>query len=411
MENKKRNSYNPSLADVVHRQRPLYVLAAVMLLAVMVFTPVRDVVLSTVRVSAAESKTYLMGDIDLNGKLEPSDARSVLRVSVQLDELEGVKDGTVLPNDKAEPTKGQLADIDGDKRITPSDARAILRMSVMLDEQRTIRVEIPEETTTVPPPIIETTTSDDLATKIDETIAKWNNVAVKDGEVTQDQIAFVEKEMKDMLAQGYSWEEIHRHGSDLMKKYTYENEKTSTVEPSTTYDEWQEEYDKRWQKAYEYTIAELADYKNTTFFDECQSKVDDMLIAGKSDTEIKKFVKDFKAELKQNEEPTTYWTGEHNELCMWCGKETFINFETDERSCYHVSWINDHVCPGCGEFVKAHTCHDCKAYFDYLKAGTTIGEYDKPIDPDDIPDDVKYGYQPPVEWREYDENGNLIIKN
>lgn len=335
--------------------KPVYLVAALVMIAVAVLTPMQKQITKLFS-DAAETKTYLMGDVDLNGKLEPSDARSVLRVSVQLDELEGVKDGAVLPNDKAEPTKGQLADIDGDKKITPSDARAILRMSVMLDEQKTIRVEIPEETTTVPPPIIETTTS-------------------KESEQT-----------------GYTLPPINPNASEI-----------------TTHDEWQEEYDKRWQKAYEYTIAELADYKNTTFFDECQSKVDDMLIAGKSDAEIKKFVKNFKAELKQNEEPTTYWTGEHGEYCKWCGKEETVDLKTGERSCYHSSWVVDIECPGCGEFVKAYTCHDCKAYFDYMRAHTTIGEYDKPIDPDDIPDDVKYGYNSPVQW--YDENGNPIIEN
>lgn len=78
-------------------------------------------------------RIFLMGDVDGNGKVEPSDARTVLRVSVQLDILDGVETTNVLGFDSQIPTKGQLADIDKDKKISPADARMILRMAVLLD--------------------------------------------------------------------------------------------------------------------------------------------------------------------------------------------------------------------------------------------------------------------------------------
>lgn len=300
--------------------KPVYLVAALVMIAVAVLTPMQKQITKLFS-DAAETKTYLMGDVDLNGKLEPSDARTVLRVSVQLDELEGVKDGAVLPNDKAEPTKGQLADIDGDKRITPSDARAILRMSVMLDEQKTMKVEIPEETTE---PITEPSSGDIETTNPDQPI----------------------------------------HEATTAPPTTNKNE------PTTTYEQWVR------NKADEYIESIKYDY--ISFISECFVKVQEMIRAGASDAEIKQYVQDFKAECDRiiaereltepstREEPSTYWTGEHNEICMWCGKERKINQITGERSCYCIAWVTDMECPGCGQYVKAMTQHVCKEYWDYI---------------------------------------------
>ena len=62
----------------------------------------------------------LRGDVDLDGKVTPEDARLTLRASVKLITLEG----DALAN----------ADADRDGHITPEDARKILRASVKLEE-------------------------------------------------------------------------------------------------------------------------------------------------------------------------------------------------------------------------------------------------------------------------------------
>lgn len=66
------------------------------------------------------SSATLMGDINKNGRIEASDARTVLRASVGLEKL-SEKDFS-------------LSDTDGDRKITASDARTVLRMSVGLEE-------------------------------------------------------------------------------------------------------------------------------------------------------------------------------------------------------------------------------------------------------------------------------------
>ncbi len=63
------------------------------------------------------------GDMDSDNKITASDARTVLRASVGLEELSA--------------EKAFLADIDGDSSVTAADARLILRTSVALEEGRT----------------------------------------------------------------------------------------------------------------------------------------------------------------------------------------------------------------------------------------------------------------------------------
>ncbi len=63
-------------------------------------------------------ETRLMGDADENGKINSSDARSVLRVASQLDEMD--------ENDR------KFCDINADGKITSYDAREILRASASM---------------------------------------------------------------------------------------------------------------------------------------------------------------------------------------------------------------------------------------------------------------------------------------
>ena len=63
----------------------------------------------------------LLGDMDANTRLEPADARSVLRMSVG---LEATTDDNKF-----------IADVDGNSKIEPADARLVLRAAVSLENE------------------------------------------------------------------------------------------------------------------------------------------------------------------------------------------------------------------------------------------------------------------------------------
>ena len=89
-----------------------------------------------------------LGDVDQNGKVEPSDARSILRAAVGLDLLDGQnKDGSINVPDSLPLNQAIIGDVDGDRRITPSDARSALRIAVELDGRIAIN-DWDENTTT-----------------------------------------------------------------------------------------------------------------------------------------------------------------------------------------------------------------------------------------------------------------------
>ncbi len=71
-----------------------------------------------------------LGDVNNDGKITASDARTILRVSAKLDKLD---------NDKL-----TVADINGDGKITASDARTVLRMSAKLEQLQEITTKAPE---------------------------------------------------------------------------------------------------------------------------------------------------------------------------------------------------------------------------------------------------------------------------
>lgn len=74
----------------------------------------------------ASAKVVLLGDVDMNGTVTASDARTVLRVSAQLEEA----DENIFP----------VADADKDGRITSSDARKILRIASKLDKNENTEI-------------------------------------------------------------------------------------------------------------------------------------------------------------------------------------------------------------------------------------------------------------------------------
>lgn len=83
--------------------------------------------------SSAAGQTYYLGDVDKNGIVEASDARTILRASVDLEKLDGMNNGRVADIASDTPTQAQLADVDGDGTVSSADARSSLRISVKLD--------------------------------------------------------------------------------------------------------------------------------------------------------------------------------------------------------------------------------------------------------------------------------------
>jgi len=74
----------------------------------------------------ASAKVVFLGDVDMNGNVTASDARTVLRVSAQLETIDKV----IIP----------IADADKNGKITSADARKILRISSKLDENENIEL-------------------------------------------------------------------------------------------------------------------------------------------------------------------------------------------------------------------------------------------------------------------------------
>ena len=118
--------------------RPFYLLIAVAFAAIMLFSPFREVVRSTLFVGASQTGLYYYGDVDYNGKVEPSDARTVLRATVRLVTLSGQEECWVYPVESGKPNQAQVADADNDLKLTSADARIILRMAVGLDELKEV---------------------------------------------------------------------------------------------------------------------------------------------------------------------------------------------------------------------------------------------------------------------------------
>ena len=67
------------------------------------------------------SGQYLLGDVNLDKKISPADARLALRIAIGLDNMPATK-SVVFYN----------ADVNGNGKITTTDARIILRVSIGL---------------------------------------------------------------------------------------------------------------------------------------------------------------------------------------------------------------------------------------------------------------------------------------
>lgn len=82
-------------------------------------------------VSFADDVQYTLGDIDGSGKIEPSDARTILRGAVNLEKLSDAQN--------------KAADIDADGGVTPADARIALRVSVNLEDIKDYIAATPDD--------------------------------------------------------------------------------------------------------------------------------------------------------------------------------------------------------------------------------------------------------------------------
>ena len=77
------------------------------------------------------ASTLRSGDLDGDGKVTASDARSILRLSVELTDCV--------------PVIRQYADTNGDEAVTAADARLALRVSVKLEEESSLASFVPED--------------------------------------------------------------------------------------------------------------------------------------------------------------------------------------------------------------------------------------------------------------------------
>ncbi len=139
-------------------------------------------VLLTLGVSA---KTVLKGDINMDGRVTASDARSTLRASAKLDEI----------TDK----QALVADVNGDSKITAIDARTILRCAASL-EKGLGEIELPDdenpENPTTNTPAIKTEISGGIGGTTADFIKKFGGmrqVGTQDGstQYTNDKITII----------------------------------------------------------------------------------------------------------------------------------------------------------------------------------------------------------------------------
>ena len=111
----------------------------------------------------ASAETPALGDVNNDGKITASDARTTLRASAKLEELSD----ELL----------KIADVDFNGRVSAADARIILRVSAKLEEFKTEETTTQTEETTTQTE--ETTTKTETTTKAPETTTKAPETTTK----------------------------------------------------------------------------------------------------------------------------------------------------------------------------------------------------------------------------------------
>ncbi len=153
-------------------------------------------VLAVLFAVGASAETYKLGDVNKDGKITTSDARSILRVAAKLDKF-------------ADEDQELIADVNGDGSVNVSDARLVLRISAKLDaeigdieiggEETTDLEEEPttaaeEETTAAEEETTEaeaTTTDEDESTTAEESTEEEESTTEEESTDEEDTTDFV----------------------------------------------------------------------------------------------------------------------------------------------------------------------------------------------------------------------------
>ena len=117
-------------------------------------------------VTAFSSYAYLLGDVNIDGKVTAVDARAILRVSAKLSTF-----------DNEEQMK--RADVDGNGKITAGDARKALRMSAHLEDFIEVGEETSSEENTTKQPTTEESTTEEPVTEEPSTEEKTTEETTK----------------------------------------------------------------------------------------------------------------------------------------------------------------------------------------------------------------------------------------
>ena len=145
------------------------------------------VMLTSVLALTASAKTVLKGDVDMNGKITASDARTTLRTAARLETMD--------------ETQIIIADVTGDGKVTASDARTILRCAASIEKNLgTVEIEDASSEnngeTTTQAPVVKTELSSGIGMNYKDFISKFGGmrkVGTTDGttEYTNDQMTII----------------------------------------------------------------------------------------------------------------------------------------------------------------------------------------------------------------------------
>lgn len=123
--------------------------------------------ISVVLAFGASAETYKLGDINMDGKINAADARSILRAAAQVEKI-GEKEMLI-------------ADVNGDSRVNAADARAVLRVASRLDKELG-EINIGEPTTKPVDPADLTELSDAIGADIEDYTENFSDMKKADGD-------------------------------------------------------------------------------------------------------------------------------------------------------------------------------------------------------------------------------------